>query len=192
MVRPLYLDTGKVRQSAADYPNPDEPQFGFASHIAAANPGAFGEVAGNYTVGGSFSVLRNVTIRGARFYWPVSTARTVKCSLREPSGVVLADATIAIAAVGLHEAIFSSPPTIGVPSGSGAVYTIGMWETSGSVYVRAATYPPCVIPNWSGTTLLPLMTSRSIVLENYSHFRGGDANPDFVSGGECYPIEVIV
>lgn len=170
----------------------EELWYGFASHAAAANPGAFSVVAGNYTVGMAFTVCRPVMLAGVRFYWPSATPRTIKGAVRAYGGAAIASATLAIAASGLHEILFAAPAAVAPASGAAtAAHTLAIWETSGTSYVRTTTAPPLISPGWSGSFRLPALISRSLIVETYMRFSGGDANPAFTGGSESFPVEPI-
>lgn len=96
--------------------------------------------AGNFTSGIRFRPLKPLRVRGVRTYWAGAPAVTLKCQIWNPAGVSQASQNVVTSGVGIYEAVFSSPITVPLTSGTGVAnwYTVSVYQTTGANYTRIA------------------------------------------------------
>lgn len=126
---------------------------------------------GSYTVGMRFAPMRPMTVTGVRFYWPATSAKTVRCSLWKVGTGRLAQVDIAVNAEGVYVANFAAGVAINPDSwnrnDTNTSYFVSVWETSGTVFPRLTeqAFP------------LPMLIARSILGLNLGCWGAGDVIP---------------
>lgn len=123
---PNALDVGAL--NLADGPPTSEEWYAAAKEawtLAAMLPTAN---ATNTTTGFPFRVASTRSILGARFFWNHATAVTVRISLWNSAGTLLATKDVAVSGIGDFTGTFTSSVSLS----AGSTYWLGIWETSGA------------------------------------------------------------
>lgn len=142
--------------------------------------GTNGMVAGNFTVGASYRMLRLRTINGIRFVWNSNAGHTLRVVLwNNSTGAVIAEKTVSTTQAGVHEAIFDTPITQDL---TGVDITCSVYETG------AATY--CA--NSSATLLTLIKMSEDIRAVSRVLWSAGNARPTSSAVTETYSVEPIL
>jgi hypothetical protein len=105
--------------------------------------GYFSPINGDYTFGGRFLVLYPSTIiQGLEFYTAIAGVHSIKGSLWDPSGALVASATKVCNGTGQYQCLFSSPYSVSssqfaLQSETGSKFWyFGIYETTGTYYTR--------------------------------------------------------
>ncbi len=96
--------------------------------LLGALPGAF---LGNNTSGYPIQTIYSAMLSGIRFYWASAAAATVRATLRNAAGAVLASVDVPVAGVGDYSGIFANVVNLSPFT----TYWITIWETSGTNYM---------------------------------------------------------
>lgn len=100
---------------------------------------------GNETNGTIFIFTNACTITGANFMYPDATSRSVKVSLWDPTGAVVATQTNTYNSAGIKSITWSSPVSVS-SSNLYKKYTLGVYHTGGTAYWTIATTFPWIQP----------------------------------------------
>lgn len=138
-------------------------------------------LAGSFSTGGKFSPTRPCSCSGIRFYWVVSTTKTVKVTLWTDGGSSLATANQTVAATGLFETLFTTPISLT----AGTLYRVGAWQNDGLNYTKENG------PNFTFPTF-PFFTGDMYTLHNHNFFVAGDAMPTTAAISEVYGVDPIL
>jgi hypothetical protein len=141
---------------------------------------AVGASAGNFTSGIQFSVGRQVSCKGLRFYGVAAAAKVVKCKLYNAAGVLLASASIGISKNGTYEV--SWPPVVLTPF---ALYRVCTWQTDGLNYYA-------FIAASANAPARPFYAGGAVVINNFALFLAGDTAPTSTAASEAYPVEPVL
>lgn len=145
--------------------------------------------AGNFTNGHRFRPLKTFTITGIRLYWAGAPAVSLKCSIWDSAGALLATVTIVTSGIGVYTATFATPITVSRTAGTGVAnwYSYGIYETTGASYTRIANIMTAMGPFNSQA-----FVSFSFVWDmTTAMFVAGDARPTGTVGNTI-PSELVV
>ena len=142
--------------------------------------GTNGMIAGNYTVGSSYRMLRVRTINGIRFNWNSNAAATLRVVLwNNTTNSVIAEKTISTTIAGIHEVIFDTPVTSDL---TGTDITCSVYETTGTTYCA----------NNSATLLTLIKMSEDIRAVSRVLYSAGNNRPTTSAVTETYTVEPIL
>lgn len=140
--------------------------------------------AGNFTTGQQFTVGRNCTCYGIRFYWATAgSAKTIRCTLWSNGGGALQTVDVAVNASGIYEGYFATPQT---GLNAATFYRASIWETGGASYTAITQASvAAIIPrpsNWGGWLIANAITQNA----------AGNAIPTATAGTEFYTADPIL
>ena len=145
--------------------------------------------AGDFTVGGNFSLKRTGLITGVSFYTALTSAHTVKCSVWDGGGSLLAtvDQAVSSSSTGVYSPTFASAIT--VASGDvGELYTVGVWEKSATNVVGH-------VVNSSGEPFSDGPCAYGLAYVAHSRmwsYSAGDAQPTTPGSSSTYGVDPII
>lgn len=146
---------------------------------ASFNGTSSSNLSGSYTTGLRFQPYYAAVVTGFRFVWKSDgTPRTIRCTIWDASGPVsLGSVDTSVSATGVYTASLSSPITL-TP---GSTYAVGMWETSGSKYVKGG----------GVAVVVNSVIAPNVVCLRNDYYASGNAFPSSAGGGEQYLVEPI-
>lgn len=161
--------------------NRREPIFkvsGVASQLSIVTPATSRTVAATFIV-----TTGNIICTGVRFYWSVSTSKTVKVSLWDSGTTRLANVSVTVATTGVYEGIFATPQTLT----KGSIYRVSAWQTDGANYTAATS-------NSSTTSFIPIrpyFAGHGVSVSFLTDEGAGDAAPTSNDGTVINLLEPI-
>jgi hypothetical protein len=140
--------------------------------------------AGNFTTGQQFTVGRNCTCYGIRFFWATAgSAKTIRCTLWPNASSALQTVDVAVNATGIYEGYFATPQT---GLNAATFYRASIWETGGTSYTAITQASvAAIIPrpsNWGGWLIPNAITQNA----------AGNALPTSTAGTEFYTVDPIL
>lgn len=174
--------TGPTGATGATGPAGAAEQGAYLSALGVAVSSA--SAAGSYTPGISFLLSRAMTCTGVRFFWPSGTGtKTVKVSIWNGAGTRLANGSASVTSNGILTINFSSSVSLN----AGELYTIGYWETGGSIYIKATL---STVNSWAPAR--PFYAGMGVFVEQITLFGTGDAKPTSTAGSEGYLCDPVL
>lgn len=175
-------DPGPTGATGATGPAGAAEQGAYLSALGVAVSSA--SAAGSYTPGISFLLSRAMTCTGVRFFWPSGTGtKTVKVSIWNGAGTRLANGSASVTSNGILTISFSSSVSLN----AGELYTIGYWETGGSIYIKATL---STVNSWAPAR--PFYAGMGVFVEQITLFGTGDAKPTSTAGSEGYLCDPVL